>query len=173
MAGATGNPSAELAAVLTEPFFWLLFIHVGSAIVGLGPSFIYGRIGQAGGKEPAHALFAMRLSRNLSTKWTHPLAFVLLVSGFALIWSRGYDVLATGWLLASVVLFVASFLYATFIQNRDLARLLELIEQGPPDTLTGADQAEVVKLRQRIRYGGMFMRGIVVIVLFLMVFKPF
>jgi Predicted integral membrane protein (DUF2269) len=159
-------------AALTEPFFWLLFIHAGSAITGLGPSFIYGRIGQAGGKEPAHALFAMRLSRSLSTKWTHPLAFIVLASGFALIWMRGYNFFATGWLFASVALFLASFLYATFIQNRDLARLLDLMEQGPPDSLSADEQAEQLQLRKRIRYGGMFMRSIVVVVLFLMIFKP-
>ena len=158
--------------VLTEPFFWLLFIHVGAGMIGLGPSFIYARIGQAAGREPAHALFAMRLSRALATRWTHPLAFVVLLSGFALIWIRGYDTLATGWLLASVILFVLSFLYATFIQNRNLTRTLELIEKGPPDGLDEIERAELIGLRKRIRYGGLFMRSIVVIVLFLMIFKP-
>lgn len=162
-----------MGGALTEPFFWLLFIHVGSAIVGIGPSFIYSRIGQAAGREPAHALFAMRLSRSLATKWTHPLALVLLLSGFGLVWVRGYDLLDTMWLLVSMVIFIISFLYATFIQNPDLARTLELIEKGPPDTLTDDEQTELLKLRKRIRYGGMFMRGIVVVVLFLMIFKPF
>jgi hypothetical protein len=162
-----------VGGALTEPFFWLLFIHVGSAIVGIGPSFIYSRIGQAAGREPAHALFAMRLSRSLATKWTHPLALVLLLSGFGLVWVRGYDLLDTMWLLVSMVIFIISFLYATFIQNPDLARTLELIEKGPPDTLTDDEQTELLKLRKRIRYGGMFMRGIVVVVLFLMIFKPF
>ena len=160
-------------AAIREPLFWLLFIHVGAVIVGLGPSFIYSRIGKAAGKEPAHALFAMRLSRALATKWTHPLAFVVLVSGFALVWYVGYDVLATGWLSVSIVIFLASFLYATFIQNRDLSRTLELIEKGPPDTLEEAERTELLGLRKRIRYGGMFMRSIVVVVLFLMIFKPF
>jgi hypothetical protein len=124
-------------------------------------------------REPAHALFAMRLSRTLATKWTHPLAFILLLSGFGLIWVRGYDLLNTMWLLVSVVIFGISFLYATFVQNRDLARTLELIEKGPPDTLEPNEQTELLKLRKRIRYGGLFMRSIVIIVLFLMVFKPF
>jgi len=160
-------------AAIREPFFWLLFIHIGSAIIGLGPSFIYARIGQAAGKEPAHALFAMRLSRALAKGWTHPLAFVTLVSGFALIWVSGRDVLVFNWLSVSIVLFVASFLYATFVQNRDLNRTLELIEKGPPDTLSASERDELQGLRKRIRYGGVFMRSIVVIVLFLMVFKPF
>lgn len=158
---------------LTQPYFWLLLIHMGTAIVGIGPSFIYSRIGQAAGKEPAHAIFAMRLSRALATRWTHPMAFILLLSGFALIWTLGYDLLATGWLLVSAVIFVISFLYATFIQNPDLARSLELIEKGPPDALPDDERAELLGLRKRIRYGGIFMRSIVVIVLFLMIFKPF
>ena len=162
-----------MARALTEPFFWLLFIHVGATIIGLGPSFIYSRIGAAAGKEPAHALFAMRLSRALSTKWTHPLAFIVLLSGFGLIWVRGYDLLATGWLLASVVIYGMSFLYATFVQNHDLTRALELIEKGPPDTLAEEDRNELMGLRKRIRYGGVFMRSIVIVVLFLMIFKPF
>lgn len=162
-----------MSRVITEPFFWFLFIHIGAAIVGIGPSFIYSRIGQAGGREPAHALFAMRLSRSLSTRWTHPLALVVLLSGFALVWIRGYDLLNTMWLTVSMVIFIISFLYASLVQNRDLTRSLELIEQGPPDTLSDEDQAELLKLRTRIRYGGIFMRGIVVVVLFLMIFKPF
>jgi hypothetical protein len=169
---APGASSITMAAV-REPFFWLLFIHIGSALIGLGPSFIYSRIGQAAGKEPAHALFAMRLSRSLSAGWTHPLAFVTLVSGFALVWYSGRDVLTVSWLSVSIVLFVASFLYATFIQNSDLTRTLELIEQGPPDTLKTSQRDELMRLRKRIRYGGLFMRSIVIIVLFLMVFKPF
>lgn len=158
---------------LREPFFWLLFIHIGAAIIGLGPSFIYARIGQAAAKEPAHGLFAMRLSRALATGWTHPLAATVLVSGFLLVWVAGYDIFATGWLLVSIVIFLVSFLYATFIQNRDLARALELIEKGPPDALAEAERSELAGIRVRIRYGGMFMRSIVVVVLFLMVFKPF
>ena len=115
----------------------------------------------------------MRLSRTLATRWTHPMAFIVLLSGFGLIWVRGYDLLATGWLLVSVIIFVISFLYATFIQNHDLARTLELIEKGPPDTLAEEERIELVGLRKRIRYGGIFMRTIVVVVLFLMIFKPF
>lgn len=157
---------------LTQPYFWLLIVHVGAVIVGLGPSFIYARIGKAGATEPAHALFALRLSRALSTRWTHPLATVVLVSGFALIWVTGYDVLRTPWLLASIVLYGASFVYATFVNNRDLDAMLAIIEQGPPASQPASAQAELARLRRRVRRGGLFMRGIVLIVLVLMIAKP-
>jgi hypothetical protein len=158
---------------LTEVYVWLLFAHVGAAMVGLGPSFVYPRFGQAAAQQPAHALFALRLSRALSTRWTHPLALIVLLTGFGLIWRLGYDVMATGWLLVSIVLFLSSFLYAAFVQNRDLARTLAIIEQGPPPELPVSLQEELGRLRRRIRYGGMFMRGVVVVVLLLMIAKPF
>lgn len=157
---------------LTRPYVWLLVIHVGAVIVGLGPSFIYARIGKAGATEPAHALFALRLNRWLSTRWTHPLATIVLLSGFALIWVTGYPVLATPWLLLSIVLYGASYVYATFVNTRDLDAILAIVEAGPPATQPAERQAELARLRRRVRYGGMFMRGVVLAVLVLMVAKP-
>ena len=157
---------------LTQPSVWLLIIHVGAVIIGLGPSFIYGRIGRAGAAEPAHALFALRLSRALSTRWTHPLATVVLLSGFALIWVTGYPVLQTPWLLASILLYGASYVYATFVNTRDLDAILTIVEQGPPSTQPPEVQAELLRLRTRVRIGGLFMRSVVLVVLVLMVAKP-
>jgi uncharacterized membrane protein len=157
---------------LTRPYVWLLVIHVGAVIVGLGPSFIYARIGKAGAQEPAHALFALRLNRWLSTRWTHPLATVVLLSGFALIWITGYPVMQTPWLLLSIVLYGASYVYATFVNTRDLDAILRIVEQGPPPSQPPEVQAELLRLRRRVRYGGLFMRGVVLIVLVLMVAKP-
>jgi hypothetical protein len=158
--------------MLTSAYGWLLLLHIGAGIIGLGPSFVYGRITQAAAQAgPGQIPFAVRLTRELSTRWTHPLAAIVLLSGFGLVWTMHYDILATPWLLTSIVLFIASFLYATFIQNRDTMRSLELVMQGLPN-LSEAEKAEATRLRTRIRWGGLFMRVIVVVVLFLMVMKP-
>ncbi|MEZ4595540.1 MAG: DUF2269 family protein [Chloroflexota bacterium] len=158
--------------MLTSAYGWLLLLHIGGALIGLGPSMVYGRITRAAAEAgPGQMPFAVRLTRELSTRWTHPLAAIVLVSGFGLIWTMHYDVFATPWLLASIVLFVSSFLYATFIQNRDTMRSLELVMKGLPN-LTEDERAEAARLRARIRWGGLFMRGVVVVVLFLMVMKP-
>lgn len=158
--------------MLTSAYGWLLLIHIGSAIVGLGPSMVYARITQAAVQAgPGQMPFAVKLTRELSTRWTHPLAATVLLSGAGLIWVSHWDLLATPWLLTSSVLFLASFLYATFIQNRDTMRSLELIMKGQPN-LTDAERAEAARLRSRIRWGGLFMRSVVVVVLFLMVMKP-
>lgn len=158
--------------MLTSAYGWLLLVHIGSALIGLGPSFVYGRITQAAASAgPGQMPFAVRLTRELSTRWTHPLAALVLLSGFGLVWTMHYDVLATPWLLVSVVLFLASFFYATFVQNRDTLRSVELIMIGMPN-LTEDERTEAARLRKRIRWGGLFMRIVVVIVLFLMVMKP-
>lgn len=158
--------------MLTSAYGWLLLVHVGAGIIGLGPSFVYGRITQAAAQAgPGQMPFAVRLTRELSTRWTHPLAALVLLSGFGLVWTMHYDILRTPWLLLSIVLFVSSFLYATFIQNRDTMRSLELVMKGMAN-LDDAERAEAARLRSRIRWGGLFMRVIVVVVLFLMVMKP-
>ncbi len=158
---------------LREFSTWLLFIHIGSAVLALGPVFIYVHIRKAAIEEPAHAIFAMRLARSISEGWAHPLALVLIASGFALIWSLGYDVLSTGWLLVAVVLYLGNFTYANLVNNRDLARMLELIESGPPASLSAHDRAELATRRRRTRYAGIYMRSVLAIVLFLMIAKPF
>ncbi len=158
--------------MLTSAYGWLLLIHIGAAMIGLGPTFVYGRITQAAVRaEPGHVPFSVRVSRDLSTRWTHPLSGIVLLSGFALIWTMRYDVLAVPWLAASIVLFMSSYLYASFVNNRFTLRSLELALKGMPN-LTDAERAEAARLRVRIRRGGLFMRSVVVVVLFLMVMKP-
>lgn len=158
--------------MLTSAYGWFLLVHVAAALIGLGPSMVYARITKAAAQAgPGQMPFAVRLTRELSTRWTHPLAALVLVSGFGLVWTMHYDILATPWLLVSIVLFLASFLYATFIQNRDTMRSLELVMKGLSN-LTEDERTEAARLRSRIRWGGLFMRGVVVVVLFLMVMKP-
>ncbi|MFN8518526.1 MAG: DUF2269 family protein [Chloroflexota bacterium] len=158
--------------MLTSAYGWLLLVHIGAGLVGLGPSFVYGRITQAAASAgPGQMPFAVRLTRELSTRWTHPLAAIVLLSGLGLVWTMHYDILRTPWLLVSTALFLASFLYATFIQNRDTMRSLELIMVGLPN-LSDEQRAEAARLRRRIRWGGLFMRVVVLVVLFLMVMKP-
>ncbi len=150
----------------------LLLIHLAGVMVGLGPTFVFARITATAARQPEHARFASRLVQDLSSKWAHPIAGVVLVSGLLLVWSIGYDLLATGWLLLSLVLFVPSFLYAAVVQNPDIGRVLALTDGGPPEPGSPA-AAELARRRVRIRRGGLYMRATALIILVLMVLKPF
>lgn len=149
----------------------LLFLHLLGVVVGIGPTFAFSRITATGRGEPIPGAFTTKVVRAITTSLTIPLAALVLVTGIAMLAIIGYDLLATPWLLASIVLFLASFGYATTIQNRDLVRIIDLAASpGPPDP---AVASELARRRRRVRYGGIFMRLAAATILFLMVVKPY
>ena len=148
----------------------LLFLHIFGAMAGIGPTFVFGKIA-AKGAGTTHSLFATRVVRLLTGRTAIPLSAIVLLSGIGLIVERGYNLLATPWLLLSLILFAGSFTYSVVIQNPTLGRIIEL-GQGE-DPLNSADADEVARLRARIRRGGIYLRTSATVILALMVFKPF
>src|SRR3972149_2990469 len=66
---------------------WILLVHVLAAIVGLGPTFAFPLIGAMGGREPAHAYFATRISLAISERYPVPLVGVSGLTGLGMIGS--------------------------------------------------------------------------------------
>lgn len=149
----------------------LLFLHLLGVVAGIGPTFAFARITAAGRGDPAHGAFAVKVVRAITLSLTVPLAALVLLTGLAMLVILRYDVLATPWMLASIALFLASFGYATTVQNRDLVRIIELASSAAP--LGTGETAELARRRLRARYGGLFMRISAGTILFLMVLKPF
>lgn len=151
-------------------FTVLLFLHLFGAIVGIGPTFAFGRITSAGaGTE--HSLFATRVVSSIIGRMAIPLAALVLLSGVGLILEVDYDIVATKWLLVSLVLFIGGFTYSITVQNRTLGRIITLGQgNGSVDVITAG---ELARLRSRARYGGIYLRVSATVILFLMVFKPF
>lgn len=160
-----------MAELVPKLFPLFLFLHLLGVMVGLGPTFVFSRMMSTAAKEPAHIRFTSKLVRSISSGWSHPLAGLVLLSGFGMIWSISYPVLQTPWLVLSIVLFIPSWLYAALVQNRDIGRVLELTANGPP-ALDSAEGREVARRRVRIRRGGIYMRLTALVILFLMVMKP-
>jgi hypothetical protein len=125
-----------------------------------------------GRTEPVHSTFAVGLVRSIQERLTAPLALLTLGSGLAMISILRYDLTRTLWLSVSIALFVASFLYALLVQNRDLVRVIDLASSGPPAPDSPA-AAELSRRRWRLKWGGRFMRVAAVVILFLMILKPF
>ena len=149
----------------------LMFLHLLGVLAGIGPTFAFARITATGRGDPVLGSFAVKVVRAITTSLTIPLAALVFATGLAMLLILRHDVLGTPWLLASIVLFVASFGYSIAVQNRDLARIIEL---ASPAALVGpAEAAELAQRRRRVRYGGLFMRIAAGIILFLMVLKPF
>lgn len=150
----------------------LLFLHLVGVMIGLGPTFVFERIVSTGARDPAHARFASRLVRSISSEWSWPLATLVLITGFAMILVLGPALLSRGWLVLSIILFLPSWMYAALVQNRDIGRVLAITENGPPDPASAEGQ-EVARRRVRLGRGGIYMRATALTILFLMVVKPF
>lgn len=157
---------------LTFLFPWILFAHVLGAIVAFGPTFAFAMIGAMGGKEPQHANFGTRVSAHISERLVIPLAVVQGVTGVLLIILGGYDLLATGWLLVAIVLYVAAISYSLLIQKRHVARVIELTSSPPPPGASGPPPELLTQVKS-VQRGGMILGTLIVLIVFLMVVKPF
>jgi uncharacterized membrane protein len=156
---------------LTVLFPWVLLLHVLGAIAGFGPTFTFAIIGAMGGAEPQHANFATRVSARISQRLVEPLAIFQGITGVLLILISGRDLMAAGWLLLGIVLYVIALAYSLFVQKRDVARIIELTSAPPPPGVTGPPPGlpEVVA---RVQRAGMILGINLVVIVFLMVVKP-
>jgi uncharacterized membrane protein len=159
-------------------FLILLFLHIGGAVVGFGPTFAFPLLGPMAGREPAHANFALRFQRRVATTLIVPLALFQGITGLLLIWRVGYNIFATGWLLAGIALYLVLLGMNIGIALPTVSRLIALTSAPPPPTPAGVSPPagpppEVAALVRRGRLLGVLSAVLIVTIVFLMVTKPF
>lgn len=163
----------------------LLFLHVAGAVVAFGATFAFPFIGSMGGKEPQHVNFALRIQEHISKRWVFPLALLQGVTGLLLIWRISdighvsfIDVLARGWLLTAIVLYLATLAIAYLVLIPTGAKLIEATSTPPPPPPPGASAPSgppphIAALVARGRMFGMINSLNILVIVFLMVTKPF
>jgi hypothetical protein len=169
-----------------------LTIHILTAIVAFGPTFIFAIIARMAAQEPQHGLFALRLTDRIERMVVIPAALTMPVSGLLLVWSEGIDLTATHWLVLAIGLYIVAIAFAILIQLRTIDRMIELatgmaaagpvLAAGPgaelatpaARSLSGAPNAaaEMAALGARARNGGIFLVAMVVVIVSLMAGKP-
>lgn len=158
-------------------FGLLLLAHVLGAIVGFGPSFAFSIIGAMGGKEPMHANFATRVSYAISHRLVWPLALLQGVTGVALIIVGSVDLTQNLWLDVAIVLYVFAISYSYFVQTPRIVKVIEMTNTPPPPPAPGTAPSgpppALLALIKGIRQGGMIMGVNLVLIIALMVTKPF
>lgn len=160
---------------------WLLFVHVLGAIAAFGASFSAMPIlGAMGGREPMHGNFAVRVSKAVSDRVIIPLAILQGVTGVALIVALDIDLLNTRWLLVAIVLYLIALGYALGVQAPAARRMIELTSGGPPPggpppggPPPGGPPPALVATARSLRLGGLVLAGLIAVIVFLMVLKPF
>lgn len=175
--------SSEGGGVRVTLFSLILFTHVLGAIIAFGPTFSSPIIARMGAAERAHGNFATRVSHQLARVQILPLAIVQGLTGLGLIITGNIDLTKAAWLLVGIVLYLIAIGFAIFVQTPRANRIIAMTTPppgapapsgppasgppagGPPPALA----AEIAKIKQ----GGMLLIVLVVVIVFLMVTKPF
>jgi hypothetical protein len=158
-------------------FSVVLFLHVLGAIVGFGPSFAFSIIGAMGGKEPMHANFATRVTYAISHRMVWPLALLQGVTGVALIFLANVDLTKALWLDVAIVLYAFALGFSYFVQTPRVVKAIEMTNTPPPPPAPGAEPfgppPALLALVKSIQQGGMILGVNLVLIVALMVTKPF
>jgi hypothetical protein len=158
-------------------FPWFLFAHVLGAIAAFGPSYSMPIIGKMGGAEPQHANFATRVGLALAKQRIWPLALLQGVTGVGLILTSDRDLTKSVWLMVAIVLYVVALGYSYFVQVPTVKKIIEMTSTPPPPPAPGAAPSgpppALLALIKRSQQGGMLLAGLIAVIVFLMVVKPF
>lgn len=156
---------------------FVLLLHVLGAIVAFGPTFSFSIIGAMGGREPMHANFATRVTYAISHRVTWPLALVQGVTGVILIFLANVDLTKALWLDVAIVLYLFALGYSYFVQTPRVVKAIEMTSTPPPPPAPGAAPAgpppALLALVKGIQQGGMVTGITLVLIIALMVMKPF
>lgn len=144
----------------------LRFAHVLLAIVAIGANLTYALWLRIGERHPEHLAYTIRGIRAIDRHVANPAYGLLLVTGLAMIFVSGVP-LAQGWLIVALVLYVAAALVGYFVFGPVVRRELAALERG------GVDDPEYLRFRGLARRLGILTTTVVLIILALMVAKPF
>ena len=159
-----------------------LFLHIGAAIIGFGPTFAFPVIGGMGGKEPMFANFATRLSLRIEKRLVLPFVMSMPLSGIGLIWTAEVDILAPAsrWLLIGIAVYVFALSYSLFVQEPAVEKVIALTTRppegagGPPPggPPAGGPPPALMAAVKKVQQGGMILTVALVIIFSMMIFKP-
>ena len=145
---------------------FLRFAHILLAIVAIGANLTYALWLRIGERDPEHLAYTIRGIRAIDRRVANPAYGLLLVTGLAMIVFSGVP-LAQGWLVVALALYVAAALVGYFVFGPVVRRELAALEHG------GVNDLEYLRFRGRAQQLGILTTTVVLIILALMVTKPF
>ena len=144
----------------------LRFAHVFLAVVAIGANLTYALWLRIGERDPEHLAYTIRGIRAIDRRVANPAYALLLVTGLAMVLFTGVP-LAQGWLAVALALYVAAALVGYFVFGPVVRRELAALERG------GVSDPEYLRFRTQARRLGVLTTAVVLIILALMVTKPF
>lgn len=155
----------------------LLFLHIGGAILAFGPTYAFLLLGPMAASEPAHRNFALRFQQRVATRLVVPLAVLQGITGLLLVWRIGFELFQRGWLIVAIVLYLIALSLAFGVMLPALRTLIPATAGPPPAPPAGSAPAgpppHIAATARRARMAGMVNAALILIIVFLMVAKPF
>ena len=114
----------------------------------------------------------------LANRLVVPLALLQGVTGLLLIWKVGIDLFSTYWLLLGIALYLVALGIALGVSLPAVGRLIEMTSAPPPAPPPGSAPPSgpppaVAALAARARQAGMVNSVLILVIIFLMITKPF
>lgn len=144
----------------------LRFAHVFLAVVAIGANLTYALWLRIGERDPEHLAYTIRGIRAIDRRVANPAYALLLVTGLAMVLFSGVP-LAQGWLAVALALYLTAALVGYFVFGPVVRRELAALERG------GVGDPEYLRFRAQARRLGILTTTAVLIILALMVTKPF
>jgi uncharacterized membrane protein len=148
-----------------EPFVPLKVIHVLSAIVAVGANVTYAFWLRRAGRDRDKLIFTIEGVRRLDRTVANPGYILLLITGLLMVATGAYS-FRMGWLAAALALYVATALLGILAFAPAIRRQLAEAERDPT-----SDAYEAAARRSNVL--GLATTAIVVVIVILMVSKPF
>ena len=144
----------------------LKVIHILSAIVALGANVTYAYwLRRAGTHDRERLVWTIDSIRKLDNRIATPAYVVVLLTGLGMVFS-GLFSFSEGWIQAAIALYVVVVLIGIFVYAPTLRRQLAEAEKDP-----SSEAYRTVATRSNVL--GLVVIAIVVVIVFLMVTKPF
>ena len=144
----------------------LKFIHVFAAIIAVGFNFSYIVWLVRGKMEKEHLLFSLKGIKLMDDRVANPCYGIALITGFAMSYVGGYNILAIPWILYPLILFAIMGILAFGFYSPTLKKQIKIVEEYGGDS----PEYKAIEKRQMLVGGILFVLAISVIAI--MVIKP-
>ncbi len=143
----------------------LKFLHIFLAIVAVGFNASYGIWIARAASQPEHLGHVLRGIKILDDRFANPAYGLLLVTGISMVLVGPWS-FTTFWIAAALVLWIITLILGVALYSPTLRNQIAVLETAGPNS------PEFQSLSSRARVLGIVLIIPVILILFLMVFKP-
>ena len=142
------------------------FVHVFSAIIAVGFNFSYIVWLVKGKMQKEHLLFALNGIKLMDDKVANPCYALSLITGFAMTYYAGYNILEVSWILYPIILFSIMGILAFLVYSPTLKKQIAVLEK------LGSDSPEYKAIEKRQLLVGVILFALAISIVAIMVIKP-